>query len=350
MIAKLKQYFPCCWQDTVVLTILMASALDICLLLQPLGTNGLHVPLVFVLAVLITAGHTTGYLYGILASVIAMFGVNFVLTSYFSLRFWLAGYPLTFLTMFSVSIVTSTFTTKTREQERIRIDAEREKMRANLLRGIGHDLRTPLTSIIAATNLLLEDGNRLGEDEQREMLCSIRDESEWLIRMVENLLSITRFDGGAAKLKRVDAAAEELMGEVAMKFQKRFPEVRVDAVSPNELLMISADVVLIEQVLFNLMENAVLHGHADAITLSVEPDGKKALFQVEDNGCGIDEALLPHLFEDYVYQITGESSHDMKQNLGIGLSVCMAILKAHNSTLRARNKTEGGAVFSFILS
>lgn len=111
-----------------------------------------------------------------------------------------------------MSIVTSTFTTKTREQERIRIDAEREKMRANLLRGIGHDLRTPLTSIIAATNLLLEDGNRLGEDEQREMLCSIRDESEWLIRMVENLLSITRFDGGAAKLKRVDAAAEETDG------------------------------------------------------------------------------------------------------------------------------------------
>ncbi len=348
--AKLRQYFPTCWQDAVVLIVVMTSVLDLCLLLQPLGPTGLHIPLVFVLAVLIISGCTTGYLYGVLASIIAVFGVNFAFTyPYFATSFFQAGYPLTFLTMFSVSIVTSTFTIKTRDQERMRIAAEREKMRANLLRGIGHDLRTPLTSIIAATNLLLEEGHFIDERDQRELLRGVRDESEWLIRMVENLLSITRFGGEAANLSRVPAAAEELMGEVAMKFQKRFPDVRVDAIGPDELLIVSVDVVLIEQVLFNLMENAVLHGKADEIILSVMPVGKKTLFLVEDNGCGVDDALLPHLFEDYFYQISRESGHDRKQNLGIGLSVCMAILKAHNSVLKARNKPDGGAVFSFML-
>lgn len=349
MLTKFKEYFPCCWQDMVVLIVVMASALDICLLLKSSEGNGLHVPLVFVLAVLIVSGCTTGYLYGISASVISIFGVVFVLSTNYSYKIWLTGYPLTLLTLFSVSIVTCTFTTKTRSQERIRLDVEREKMRANLLRGIGHDLRTPLTSIIAVTNLMLEDENTLTQEQNHELLSNIQDEAQWLIRMVENLLSITRFDSGAA-VKRTPAAAEELIGEVAMKFQKRFPQVRVDAVSPPELLMVSVDVVLIEQVLFNLMENAVLHGDANDITLCVSPHGRQVLFQVEDNGRGIDEALLPHLFEDYVYQITQESSHDMKQNLGIGLSVCMAILKAHGSVLQALNKPQGGAVFRFILS
>ncbi|MEA5134539.1 MAG: DUF4118 domain-containing protein [Candidatus Fimivivens sp.] len=348
---KLRTYFPCRWQDTVLLLIVMVAALDLCLLLRPLGIAGLHVPLVFVLAVMIVSGCTKGYLYGLLASIIAVLGVNFAFTySADSYAMLLTGYPLTFLTLFSVSIMTSTFTTRNRDQERIRTDAEREKMRANLLRGIGHDLRTPLTSIIAASNLLLEEEQHIDTQQRRELLLNMRNQSEWLIRMVENLLSITRVGGEAANLTRVPAAAEELIGEVAANFQKLYPAVRVDAISPEKLVMVSVDVVLIEQVLFNLMENAVQHGKATEIVISVVPSGKKVQFYVDDNGSGIDEALLPHLFEDYVYQITKESSHDMKQNLGIGLSVCMAILKAHNSALHARNKADGGAQFSFTLS
>ena len=121
-----------------------------------------------------------------------------------------------------VSLVTSTLTTKTKEQDRLRMENEKVKMRANLLRSVSHDIRTPLTSIMGATSAVLENP-ALSQAEQHDLLEDVRDDAQWLIRVVENLLSITRIGDDQAKITKEPEAAEEVLGEAVRKFRKRFP-------------------------------------------------------------------------------------------------------------------------------
>ena len=142
------KYLPFSLRDLLKTAAILALASVVCAGLKPLSDSDFHVPLIFVLAVLLVSLTTDGYFFGSLASVVAVFGVNIVFTyPYFQLNFSRTGYPLTFLCMFAVSLITCTLTTRVRQGEQIRMEAEREKLRANLLRAISHDLRTPLTSI-----------------------------------------------------------------------------------------------------------------------------------------------------------------------------------------------------------
>ena len=122
-----------------------------------------------------------------MASLIAVVGVNFVFTyPYFALNFTITGYPLTFLVMLVVAVTVSTMTTQIKNQEKVRLEAEREKMRGNLLRAVSHDIRTPLTSILAAASGILDNYDVLGAAEKRELIEDMKKEAQWLIRMVEN--------------------------------------------------------------------------------------------------------------------------------------------------------------------
>ena len=162
------------------------------------------------------------------------------------------------------------------------------------------------------------------------------------------MLSITRFNEGAVQIDKVPQAAEEIAAEAVGKFKKRFNTLPVRVSVPDELLMVPMDATLIEQVLINLMENAVIHGRTTtAVRLSVTREGENARFSVADNGQGIPKDVLPRLF-DGTLKHNETTKGDGKRNMGLGLSVCRAIVRAHGGHLNARN-LEQGAEFCFTL-
>lgn len=333
----------------VTIAILGASSV-FCLLLQPFSETDNHVPLLFVLAVFCVSRFTDGYVYGILASVVAVICVNGVFTyPYFEINFTITGYPLTFAVMFAVAFSVSAMTTQIKNQEQIRLEAEKEKVRGNLLRAISHDIRTPLTAIAGSASGLIENFRDLPDERALELLEGIREEAQWLIRIVENLLSITRIGDGKARIDKQEELVEEIVGEAIEKFQKRFPQIQVDAVLPDEVLLVPMDGILIEQVLVNLLENSVIHGNKTTrIVIRAEDEGEQVKFSVEDNGDGIPKSVLPEMFEGKM-ESRNRGEPDAKRNVGIGLSVCRTIVRAHKGNMEAENREEGGARVMFWL-
>ena len=234
------------------------------------------------------------------------------------------------------------------EQRKIIIESEKEKMRSNLLRAISHDIRTPLTGILGASSAILEDGGNFDKQTHDKLISDIKEDSQWLIRMVENLLSVTRINEGTMNVTKSPEAAEEIVAEAIRHIRKRFPERKISVKVPDELLMVPMDGTLIEQVLINLLENAVKHSPEDStIEVEVKLDDQYALFEVQDSGEGIAEEDFPYLFESYVPN--GKRSADSSRGMGIGLSICRSIIKAHGGKLEAANRDAGGAVFLFKL-
>lgn len=308
-----------------------------------------YVQLIFVLAVALISRLTNGYLCGLIASLIGMFAVNFAFTyPYFRFNFFLTGYPVTFATFLIVSVIISMLTTQIKEQSRVWAEMEKEKNRGNLLRAVSHDIRTPLTSISGAASAILENRDKLDEDGVMDLVKDIKDDAEWLIRMVENILTVTRIGEETGKLTKNPEAAEEIISEAVMKFRKR-NSVPVEITIPDELMMIPMDAILIEQVIVNIMENSVIHGKTTSlIKLSLSEENGSAVFRISDNGAGINEKELSSIFSGYFIHAE-EQTGDVKRNMGIGLSVCMTIIKAHGGTLSAANLPGGGAEFTFTL-
>ena len=333
------------WLITLGLLLLGVAVSSLLLLVEP---NSGVISMIFVLIVVLTARLTEGYMFGVAASFVGVICVNYVFTyPYWEFNFTISGYPLTFLTMLTVSLIVSTLTSQIKRQEQLRVETDRETMRANLLRAVSHDLRTPLTSIVGSASAILENDERLDASQRAALLRSVRDEGQWLIRMVENLLSITRIGGGSASLRKELEAAEEVLASVAGKFQQRFPGVALSLTVPEEPLFVPMDAILVEQVLMNLLENAAVHGGSACIRLSVERLPDAARFTVWDDGAGIPPELLPDIFSPSLAGKTDRS--DGRRNMGIGLSVCSSIVRAHGGNISAENAHEGGAVFRFTL-
>lgn len=309
-----------------------------------------YVGLLFVLAVACVARWTTGYFWGIFASLFGVVCVNYIFTyPYWQLNFTMTGYPLTFLTLLAVSLMISAMTTQIKKQERIRLETEKETMRANLLRAMSHDIRTPLTSIVGNTAAILDNPDAFSHEQQRALLLDVNEDAQWLIRMVENLLSITRISDEPGGIAKEYEAAEEVVAEAVRKFAKRFSRLDVSVQVPDEVLMVPMDAMLIRQVLMNLLENAAIHAHgATKIHVSVQRQGDGACFSVCDNGCGIPPEKLDTLFSGSLPGAQHDSQ-DTKKNMGIGLSVCKTIVEAHGGTMQAENLPQGGACLRFTL-
>lgn len=337
-------------KNICITTGILGIAPLVALLLQHFGSTDTHVPLLFVLAVLFVSRFTQGYLYGIVASMIGVVEVNYVFTyPYFEINFTLTGYPLTFLAMLAVSVSVGTLTTQIKQQEQIRLEAEKEKMRGNLLRAVSHDIRTPLTSIVGSASGILDNHQVLSKEHILELIEDIKDEAQWLIRIVENLLSVTRINGENAQIHTNDEIVEEIVGSAVLKFRKRFPEMTVEVVMPTEFLMVPMDGILIEQVIVNLLENSALHGKTTKnIQIVVKEYAKRLSIAIEDDGEGIKETVLPVMFDGSLQSMEGKE-YDSKRNMGIGLSVCMSIVKAHKGDMKAENKDTGGARVLFWL-
>lgn len=232
------------------------------------------------------------------------------------------------------------------KQKQILVETEKEKMRSNLLRAVSHDLRTPLTCISGASATLLENKHSLNELEQKKLLSDIHQDSQWLIHMVENLLSVTKISGKTTKISKVPEAVEEVIAETITKIKKRFPNCQLKAQIPSELFMVPMDATLIEQVLINFLENAIRHSQTkEPILINVQNHTDCAWFEVADRGIGICEEELPFIFDSCLEKNTTDST----RGLGVGLSICKSIILAHNGTIEAKNQKNGGAVFRFKL-
>ena len=334
---------------SVMLTTLTVSSL-ICVLLWGITSSDTHVPLIFVLAVLMVSLLTEGYFYGMLTAIVSVFAVNFAFTyPYMKLNFTIYGYPLTFMTMLAVGFAISTLTTRLKAQEKLRTESEKEKMRANLLRAISHDLRTPLTAISGSIATVLDNDGALTRQQERELLLDSKQDAEWLCRMVENLLSITRISGAeGAVLQKTDEVLEEVLSEAVLSFRKRHGAVAVTVSVPDSVLIVPMDAMLIEQALVNIMDNAVLHGKGTTtIHIAAEEHDGMAELRLTDNGGGVPPSIQPHLFDGSL-RLSEREGADRTRSMGIGLSVCHTIVEAHGGTIREYNTAEG-ACFVFCL-
>lgn len=317
--------------------------------------NSTSVAIIYVLAVMMVARYTVGYIPGIVASVFGVIFVNYVFTyPFMDFNFTIDGYPVTFVAMMVVSGITSTMTTKFKKQsqilnerEKMLMEAEKETMRANLLRAVSHDLRTPLTSIIGLSNTYIENETQLSQAEKTETVANIREDANWLLNMVENLLTVTRIRVGDARMNTNPEPLEEVVSEAVQRFRKRLPNAKVEVHVPDELLMVPMDAMLIEQVIINLLENSVYHsGVEDAIELYVEKQEDAVAFHIRDYGKGIAPERLDTIFDGCGMEKNG--SGDSHKGMGIGLTICKTIITAHHGTIVAVNR-ERGAEFVFTL-
>ncbi len=339
--------FPVSRRDFLITAAILLATVLLCFVLWQAGSiEGFAAP-VFVLAVLLISRLTRGYLYGLISVVLGVVCVNFIFTyPYWAFNLENPGYLVTFVTLLMISLITSTLTAQAKRQAQLLAESEREKMRANLLRSVSHDIRTPLTSIVGSISAVLENPG-LSRQEQRELLDNAREEAQWLIRVVENLLSITRMGDAQERIAKEPEPAEEVLGAAAQKFRRRFPQVSVTVSAPEELLMVPMDPILIEQVLANLLENAAVHGGASGVALLLEAEEDFARITVRDNGRGIPKNELDHLFDGRLKSRRPPDGGG-KRNMGLGLSVCRAIVLAHGGNITARNLLRG-AEFSFRL-
>lgn len=246
-----------------------------------------------------------------------------------------------------VSMALERQTLSDRQQE-IALEAQTERLRTNLLRSVSHDLRTPLTSIIGASSAILENRDLISPETHDKLVSDINKEAKWLIHMVENLLAVTRISGNPIRLAKSPEAAEEIAAEAAGRVRASYPQAKIRVKVPEEFLMVPMDATLIEQVIINLLENSIQHSGSDApIELKVTADETDAVFTVRDRGHGISEEELPFLFEGNRPE-QGRKS-DSSRGMGIGLSICKSIVRAHGGTITAGNGENGGAVFTFTL-
>lgn len=315
--------------------------------------NSANITLIYTLTLILIALKTDGYWYGIVSSLFCVIAVNYFFTyPYCRLNFTLDGYPVTFIGMLAISLLAGAATTRMKlqqaaiaEREKELAEADKEKLRANLLRAVSHDLRTPLTSIIGSTSSYLESDNDFTDEEKKELVLNIKNDSEWLLNMVENLLSVTRIQGNFQSLHKSLEVVEEVVSESILRLQKRHPELQVDVTMPNDFLMVYMDATLIEQVLINLLENAYIHSSSqEPVELIIQKFPDSVSFTVKDYGIGLDEAKLPYIFEG---QYSRHSS-DGHKGIGIGLSICKTIITAHGGSITASNHNNG-AEFTFSL-
>ena len=333
-------------QSAALFALIFAAAILLSAALSRLfdDNNQFSIP-VFILAVSLIARGTRGYVWGVAASVLGVLCVNVIFTyPYWEFDMTLTGYPLTFTAMLLVSLIISTLTSRIKQQEQLRLAVEMERMRSNLLRSVSHDLRTPLTSIIGSSSVLMED-EELSPEQRRELLTEINKDARWLARVTENILSITRFSGDEVRLRMEDEVIEEIVASAIVKFRRNHPEIAVQVARPEEILLAPMDATLIEQVLLNLFDNAAAHGdHVRNIRVSIARDGGAARVTVADDGAGIPKDALPALFDGVHF-----AQSDDGRNMGIGLSVCRSIIHAHGGNISAENGANGGARFTFRL-
>ena len=328
--------------------------------------------LVFVLAVVCISFFTTGYVYGITASIVGAFCINyFFMIPYSAFSLSYTGYPVAMLSMVAISCIVCALTSRVKQQAveavrrekntktlyemneklnaekaAIQLESARETIRGNILRAVSHDLRTPLTAISGAASVLLSSEDILRSEKNASLASDIKADADALIVMVENLLSVTRIQDGTMPLKKREEMLEEVAGDAILTTRRRFPNCHVDLELSEDILYLPMEPMLIKQVMVNLLENAVRHsGSQSGILLNLFRQDEWAVVEVRDHGKGLPPEVCQAVQSGR--PLSRDLNGDSTRGMGIGLSVCQSIIKAHNGFFAAGNAPEGGAVIRF---
>lgn len=234
------------------------------------------------------------------------------------------------------------------EKESTKLEVEREHLKSSMLRSISHDFRTPLTGIIGDCDLILQH-HAAEPGERDELVRDIREQSMWLTRTMENILSMTKIESGIDFISRREEVVEDLVYEAERHVSGLREHRKFQDSVPEEVLIANVDARLIVQVLVNLLDNAVKNTKENGIIrLNVSYQNSRAYFVVEDNGRGIEPGKEEAIFGEFV-SLSGKGP-DQKHGMGLGLAICREVVKAHGGEIRAENRPEGGARFIFWLN
>lgn len=339
--------------NVVVTLVLMVFATGTSLLLDAMGFSEATVAIVFVLGVLLTAVLTTAPIYCFAAAVLAILCFNFFLVApRFSLRIFGADVPGTMAVMFAVALIASFLVTEMRASVKASAEAamlvENEKLRANLLRSVSHDLRTPLTAISGNADMLLDRDVALSETERRSLEQDIYDDATWLTGVVENLLTVTRLENGSVALEREVELVDDMVEEALRHVSRDVEFHHLTFVPSTELLLARMDAHVMVQVVVNLVNNAIAYTpHGSNIVVSVAHAGDYAEVSVADDGPGISDEDKARVFEPFY--TSDRVVADGRRGIGLGLSLCRSIVEAHDGTLRVVDVDPHGALFVFTL-
>lgn len=236
----------------------------------------------------------------------------------------------------------------TAEKEEAKLQAESEKLRANLLRSISHDLRTPLTAISGNASILLSDSENLDADARKQMYGDIYDDSAWLHNLVENLLAVTKIEEGRMELKTQPQLAEEIVSEAMQHISRKRSEHSITVTHEDDLLLAQCDAKLIVQTIINLVDNAIKYTPAGShIWVSTRWEESMAVFTVADDGPGIPDQEKKQIFQMFYTGSTAVA--DSRRSLGLGLSLCKSIVTAHGGTISVSDNQPAGTVFTFTI-
>ncbi len=234
------------------------------------------------------------------------------------------------------------------KQKEISMQIQQEHLRANLLRSISHDLRTPLTSISGNAGILVGNSGVLSEEQKKGLYTDIYDDSIWLIHLVENLLSISRIENGTLNLNFQAELMEEVISEALLHVNRNSEKHVIHTELDDELLMARMDSRLIVQVLINIVDNAIKYTQQGSrITVSAKQDGHRVIVEVSDDGPGISEEAKARLFE--MFYTVDNIRGDGRRGLGLGLSLCKSIVNAHGGAIGVKDNVPKGTVFYFTL-
>lgn len=235
-----------------------------------------------------------------------------------------------------------------KEREEAALLAKNEQLRANLLRSISHDLRTPLTSISGNAGILLESEEQIEKDKRKKLYQDIYEDSLWLINLVENLLSVTRIEDGTMKMRLTTELIDEVIDEALHHINRKASEHHITVTPPDAMIFVKMDARLIIQVVINLVNNAITYTPPGSdIFVAATLKEKKAVVTVSDNGAGISDEAKKHIF-DMFYTVSNTSA-DSRRSLGLGLALCKSIVSAHGGEITVSDNKPHGAVFTFTL-
>ncbi|MFR5725189.1 MAG: DUF4118 domain-containing protein [Clostridium sp.] len=320
--------------------------------------SGLKIPeaniiAVYILGVLIISIITSSWMYSFLASVISVLAFNFLFTiPRFTLRAYDPSYPVTFGIMFLVALITGSLASRMKEYARESAQAamqiEKEQLRADLLRSISHDLRTPLTSISGNASNLLSNENEFSQETRMQIYGDIYDDSMWLIKLVENLLSVTRIEDGRMDLRMSAELMDEVIAEAMRHTDRNRDGRKIEVSSDEEFILGKMDARLIVQVVINLVDNAVKYTPEGAqIRIHTGKKDGMVVVSVSDTGPGIPDEQKSKVFD--MFYIGTNRAADGRRSLGLGLGLCRSIIRAHGGEIWVSDNKPQGAVFTFTL-
>ena len=235
-----------------------------------------------------------------------------------------------------------------KERERAAVLAKNEQLRANLLRSISHDLRTPLTSISGNASNLISNGNDIDDATKKQIYEDIYDDSLWLINLVENLLAVTRLEEGRMNINLTTELVGDVIAEALKHVHTKSEMQKITVIQPDDLLLAKMDARLIVQVLINLLDNAIKYTPSDSqITITAKRNGETVCVSVADNGKGITNEQKSRVFD--MFYTGANKIADCRRSIGVGLSLCKSIINAHGGEITITDNVPHGAIFTFTL-